>query len=418
MSPKVSVVIATKNREDLLPSSIHSVLNQTMGDLELIVVDDGSTDGTKELVESYSDSRVRYATTGTVSRGISAARNVGTECATGDWIAVHDDDDFMMPDRLERQLACADGDVDFVYGAFVNFDDDSGELQLHHGRNYSYGAALSTGFAPGHSTWLVKTSIMKEFPYDEGLESAVDNNLAFRLLRAGIVFKHCGEIVLLRRVHNRRITSTGGSKQKYAAELNLQFLRSRLTEEGIKRLWKNARYDWGKLDKTSWQTRILPYLPDHLVRRGGILLAPEIGVDDVIEFVDATDMRWEELYRYLKKGASIKHLTTRYREADCVEAKLDAPSSSGVVFESNLIADYFASICEAAGKVVVYRILRPSEEGIVGLADIQLFKSGGEVTRVEYELFDTVDLFLEKARKIGRSPSELTLFRPSNLLEG
>ena len=47
-----------------------------------------------------------------------------------------------------------------MYGAFINFDDDTGELQMHHGRNYSYGAALMSGFAPGHSTWLVRTETM------------------------------------------------------------------------------------------------------------------------------------------------------------------------------------------------------------------------------------------------------------------
>lgn len=421
MSPLVTVVIATKDRADLLPSSIHSVLNQTMEDLELIVVDDGSTDNTKAIVEAYTDPRVHYATTGPVSRGISAARNVGTELARGEWIAVHDDDDFMMPDRLERQLAHDDGDVDFIFGAFVNFDDESGELQLHHGRNYSYGAALGTGFAPGHSTWLVKTSVMRQFPYDEGLESAVDNNLAFRLLRTGIQFRHSGEIVLLRRVHNRRITSTGGSKQKYAADLNLQFLRHGIDEQAIKRMWKEARYDWGALDKASWQRRILPYLPDHLVRRGGVLVFPE-GRErngrDVLRVVDASDLSWGELYRRIQEGASGRYLCARYREDDCIESKLKAPSLFDVGADINLISTYFSNKSKDNNRVVAFQLASKTKSHSAVLSHGIKFIFGESEIEIDYGFFETVSELSERIENSEIDPMKLTIFSPVGVSEG
>lgn len=326
--PLISVVIATRNRAGMLRESIHSVLCQTYPQLEVVVVDDGSEDDTHEVVTSIGDPRVRYVHQ--APGGISSARNRGTAHARGEWIAVHDDDDLMLPSRLAEQMAHADDSVDFVYGAFINFDDETGELQLHHGRNYGYGPALMSGFAPGHSTWLVRTSTMQRFPYDEGIESAVDNNVVFRMLRSGVRFRHSGAICLLRRVHNGRITSTGGAKQKYVADLNLAFIGRGVPATSRTTLTKAARFDWGPVDKTSWETRHLPFLPDHLVKRSGVLTL----VDDIssgedcqvptvrLEAVDASRSTWDELYAACGRGAETTSLHARLLESPQIEALL------------------------------------------------------------------------------------------------
>ncbi len=98
----ISVVIPTFNRSDLLRRALDSVLAQTCPAGEIIVVDDGSTDGTAERV------RERYPEVKLIAqenRGVSAARNTGIDSSSGDWIAFLDSDDEWLPEKLEKQMA-------------------------------------------------------------------------------------------------------------------------------------------------------------------------------------------------------------------------------------------------------------------------------------------------------------------------
>ena len=102
LTPKVSVVIPTYERVETLPRSLDSVINQTFSDWELIVVDDGSTDGTDELIfRDYP--AVRYYRQ--ENEGVSSARNSGVALASGAWIGFLDSDDAWLPEKLERQLS-------------------------------------------------------------------------------------------------------------------------------------------------------------------------------------------------------------------------------------------------------------------------------------------------------------------------
>ena len=102
-APLVSVVLPTFNRERLLPRAINSVLNQTYKNLELIIVNDGSTDDTEKVVKGYSDKRIRYYKQ-ELNKGGSAARNVGIKLARGELISFQDSDDEWLPEKLERQV--------------------------------------------------------------------------------------------------------------------------------------------------------------------------------------------------------------------------------------------------------------------------------------------------------------------------
>ncbi len=101
--PGVSVVIPTFNRLSFTTEAVESVLRQTVCDLELVVVDDGSEDGTAEhLRKCFPDPRLRVI--GPENLGVSAARNRGARETSGDWVAFLDSDDFWLPRKLERQL--------------------------------------------------------------------------------------------------------------------------------------------------------------------------------------------------------------------------------------------------------------------------------------------------------------------------
>lgn len=116
MKKLISVIIPTHNRAELLPRAIDSVLKQTISDWELIVVSDGSTDKTDEIMKSYSDERINYVSY-YPPKGGNEARNTGIEAAKYEYVAFLDDDDEWSDDKLEKQLSTfeRDSDVGLVY---------------------------------------------------------------------------------------------------------------------------------------------------------------------------------------------------------------------------------------------------------------------------------------------------------------
>lgn len=102
--PATSVIIPTYNRAGQVTAAVRSILGQTEPPAEIIVVDDGSTDGTEEALAPFME-RIRYIRK--PNGGASSARNLGVIMATGDWIAFLDSDDTWHPEKLARQHACA-----------------------------------------------------------------------------------------------------------------------------------------------------------------------------------------------------------------------------------------------------------------------------------------------------------------------
>lgn len=103
MKEKVSIIIPTYNRAHLIERSVKSVLNQTYREFELLIIDDGSTDNTREVIAGIEDDRIRYIYCENNS-GAAGARNRGIAEAKCDYIAFQDSDDEWHPDKLERQM--------------------------------------------------------------------------------------------------------------------------------------------------------------------------------------------------------------------------------------------------------------------------------------------------------------------------
>ena len=110
----ISVIIPTYNRAHLIKRSAESVLNQTYKNIELIIVDDGSTDNTKEVIDSIKDERIVYIKQ--ENQGCCAARNKGIDTAKGKYIAFQDSDDVWHLDKLEKQIQILkENNVDVVF---------------------------------------------------------------------------------------------------------------------------------------------------------------------------------------------------------------------------------------------------------------------------------------------------------------
>jgi glycosyltransferase involved in cell wall biosynthesis len=99
----ISVIVPTYNRADLISETIESILNQTYKNFELIIVDDGSTDNTEEVIRKFKDSRIKYIKTDNWG-GPARPRNIGIKKAKGEYIAFCDDDDIWLPEKLEKQI--------------------------------------------------------------------------------------------------------------------------------------------------------------------------------------------------------------------------------------------------------------------------------------------------------------------------
>jgi len=129
MAPTVSVIIPTYDRADLIERAVQSVLEQTLNDLECLVVDDGSTDETVSVVNSIDDDRVTVIEHGE-NGGAAAARNVGIEMASGEYLAFLDDDDVWRPEKLAKQITLLQSTPDtvgLVY-CWMDYHDDDGNI--------------------------------------------------------------------------------------------------------------------------------------------------------------------------------------------------------------------------------------------------------------------------------------------------
>lgn len=111
-NPVFTIIISTYNRKELLARAIQSVLNQTFKDFELLVIDNGSTDGTRFAVEKIEDSRLKYIINPEPTNSCDAPRNLGIGLAKGSLVSFLDDDDIWYPERLEKVKKAFDEDTD------------------------------------------------------------------------------------------------------------------------------------------------------------------------------------------------------------------------------------------------------------------------------------------------------------------
>lgn len=121
---KVSIILCFYNEERYLQEAIDSVLEQTYHNFELIIINDGSTDGSDAIIKKYDDNRIVYRINAENKR-LAYSRNRGLELATGDYIGFFDGDDIMLPDKMEKQVKYMreHSDIMLVSGGFAYMDD-------------------------------------------------------------------------------------------------------------------------------------------------------------------------------------------------------------------------------------------------------------------------------------------------------
>jgi glycosyltransferase involved in cell wall biosynthesis len=188
--PVVSVVVPTRNRRAIVTATVGTVQNQVRVPLEVVVVDEGSEDGTAEALTALADDRIRVLRNDAPT-GVAAARNRGIREARGTWVALLDDDDLWAPDKLRAQLDAAEAaSADWAYTGAVAVDDaltvvraypppDPAEVREQ--------LPLRNMVPAGASNALFRRALVDEVGgFDESLRHMADWDLWIRLGRAGI----------------------------------------------------------------------------------------------------------------------------------------------------------------------------------------------------------------------------------------
>ena len=239
--PLVSVVMPAYDAERFVGEAVESLLSQSFGDLEVVVVDDGSRDGTVAVLDGFADPRLVVLRHG-ANRGISAALNTGLEAVRGELIAFQDADDVSLPERLAEQVALFDARPELaVAGSAVELIDEGGAHVGFKGEpptdtGIRWRALFTAPFV--HSTQMVRGAIVRRHGLRHpDVPASVDYPFSTRLLEHGTGLNDERALVR-RRLHGAQLTALAAERQD---EVSAAVLRENFARLGIEVTEDDAR---------------------------------------------------------------------------------------------------------------------------------------------------------------------------------
>ena len=229
-APLVSIIIPCYNAERFLAETISSMLGQTCQDIELIAVDDGSTDRTREIVTQFDDPRIRYIYQ--ENRGPAAARNTGIRAAKGDYIALLDADDLALPHRLAAQLGVLEAHPELsVVSSGYEWIDDQGRLVPWNNHSWQRWPELNDigpwlfdcPFVPS-ATMFRRDAWEDVGGFDEELIGPEDWSFWMRLVLAGHRMEWHRDVVCLYRHRNDSVSQSAERQTVMCAKTLLRVM--------------------------------------------------------------------------------------------------------------------------------------------------------------------------------------------------
>ena len=244
MNDLISIIIPIYNRATLIGETLDSIIAQTYINWECILVDDGSTDNTHEVVKEYTsiDSRIQfYIRPNNYKKGANACRNYGFELSKGSFIQWFDSDDIMCKNKLSKQVEnlIKSGKKASICD-FSLFKDNKNEEVLHHANLSSSSIKMYEQFITGDSTLntqvaLFKREVVSEIKFDELLFRAQDLDFIYRVFQKNKNnFGILNERLVYVRAHENSITNTY-HKGNYKAILSEVKVRRLIFEDNVKK---------------------------------------------------------------------------------------------------------------------------------------------------------------------------------------
>ena len=211
----VSIIMPTYNCGKFIAETINSVLNQTYKDWEIVIVDDCSTDNTKEVVDSFGDDRIKYFCLEENS-GAAVARTKAMELAEGEYMAFLDSDDLWLPDKLEKQLKfMTDNDYAFSCTAYEQIDEESKPLnrKIKTIKKTNYNRLL-LDCPVGNSTVMYSVKKMGKFEVPN-IRKRNDDALWLQMLKKEKYIWGMPDVLMLYRIRKNSISSKKTQLIKY-----------------------------------------------------------------------------------------------------------------------------------------------------------------------------------------------------------
>ena len=180
--PKVSVLMPVYNASSFLKESIDSILSQSFTDFEFLIINDGSTDPSANIIDSYTDYRIKHIKF-PVNGGITKALNIGLDIAQGEYIARMDADDLALPQRLEKQVMFMDQNPDVgVSGTWVEYFGKRKGVMMAPQNHKEILWTLLFGSPFFHPSVIMRTKLIREIKYPSDFPHAEDYGLWMELV--------------------------------------------------------------------------------------------------------------------------------------------------------------------------------------------------------------------------------------------
>lgn len=237
-APLISVILPVFNSERYVARAMESILTQTFDDFEMIVLDDGSTDSSLEILKRYAslDKRVNIASC--EHRGLVASLNHGLELARGKWIARMDADDISLPQRFERQLHWLEQTGADICGSWVKMFGADRRIIKHPQTDEAIKMQMMFCAPFTHSAVIMKPEPIKKLLYRQAWENCEDYDLWERAARAGCRMINVPEILLLYRQHKTQVSILSSSmQQELTQKIRHRYLEYVFDSMKLKKEW-------------------------------------------------------------------------------------------------------------------------------------------------------------------------------------
>ncbi|MDD3012244.1 MAG: glycosyltransferase [Candidatus Gastranaerophilales bacterium] len=230
-NPKVTVLMPVYNSEKYLREAIKSILNQTFYDFEFLIINDGSTDKSVDIIESFNDPRIRLVHN-KKNLGLIASLNKGLDLCKGEYIARMDADDISLPTRLEKQVEFLDSNSDTVICSSLikTFGDVNPSVFRYPENHESIKSTLLFKNSIAHPAVMMKKSAIKGLYFDPEYKHAEDYELWVRASKY-LKLYNMQEVLLLYRMHAEQVSQHHLEAQSASSR---KIMLSQLEDLGVK----------------------------------------------------------------------------------------------------------------------------------------------------------------------------------------